>query len=146
MFFIPCSHIFSICCLKINAYGFWLACFFKKTACSFHFRVPPFHNGFVIPPGSFSDDHSCEVIQHGPLIFGRENNGIEAVSAAAQLLVNATLQMTFALWFGAERKYGNTARAHNSDKFTKAEKRRAVTQSMGGRRSEASHFNLWRGI
>ena len=98
MYLINCHHhIFSICCLKTNAYGFWLACFFKKTACSFHFRVPPFHNGFVIPPGSFSDDHGCEVIQHGPLIFGRENNGIEAASAAAQLPVNATLQMTFAL-------------------------------------------------
>ena len=74
-----------------------MACFFTKTACSFHFRVPPFRNGFVIPPGSFSDDHGREVIQHGPLIFGRENNGIEAVSAAVQLPVNATLQMRFAL-------------------------------------------------
>ena len=74
-----------------------MACFFTKTACSFHLRVPPFRNGFVIPPGSFSDDRGREVIQHGPLIFGRENNGIEAVSAAVQLPVNATLQMRFAL-------------------------------------------------
>ena len=146
MFFILCSHTFSICCLKTNAYGFGLARFFKKTACSFHFRVPPFTNSCAIPPSGFSDDHGREVIQHGLLIFGWENNGIEAVSAAAQLPVNATLQMRFALWFGAERKYGNTARAHNSDKWPKAEKRRAVTQSMGRRRSEASHFNLWRGI
>ena len=62
--------------------------FFKKPACSFHFRVPPFRNSFVIPPGGFSDNHGHEVIQHGPLIFGRENNGIEAVSAAAQFSVN----------------------------------------------------------
>ena len=60
---------------------------FFKPACSFHFRVPPFRNSFVIPPGSFSHGH--EVIQHGQLIFGRENNGIEAVSAAAQFSVNA---------------------------------------------------------
>ena len=53
--------------------------FFKKPSCSFHFRVPPFLNSFVIPPGDFSDDHGREVIQHGPLIFGRENNGIETV-------------------------------------------------------------------
>ena len=71
--------------------------FFKKPSCSFHFRVPPFLNSFVIPPGGFSDDHGREVIQHGPLIFGRENNGIEAVSTAVQLPVNATLQMRFAL-------------------------------------------------
>ena len=57
--------------------------FFKKPACSFHFRVPPFRNSFVIPPGGFSDNHGHEVIQHGPLLFGRENNGIKAVSAAA---------------------------------------------------------------
>ena len=63
--------------------------FFKKPACSFHFRVPPFRNSFVIPPGGFSDVHGREVLQHGPLIFGRENNGIEAVSAAAQFSVNA---------------------------------------------------------
>ena len=74
-----------------------MARFFKKTACSFHFRVPPFRNSCVIPPGGFSDDHGCEVIQHGPLIFGQENNRIEAVSAVAQLPVNATLQMRFAL-------------------------------------------------
>ena len=71
--------------------------FFKKPSCSFHSRVPPFLNRFVIPPGGFSDDHGREVIQHRPLIFGRENNGIEAVSAAVQLPVNATLQMRFAL-------------------------------------------------
>ena len=70
-----------------------MACLLKKTACSFHFRVPPFCNSFIIPPGGFSDDHGREVLQHGPLIFGRENNGIEAVSAAAQFPVNATLQM-----------------------------------------------------
>ena len=63
--------------------------FFKKPGCSFHFRVPPFRNSFVIPPGGFSDDHGREVIQHGQLISGRENNGIEAVSAAAQFSVNA---------------------------------------------------------
>ena len=63
--------------------------FLKKPACSFHFRVPPFRNSFVIPLGGFSDNHGHEVIQHGPLIFGRENNGIEAVSAAAQFSVNA---------------------------------------------------------
>ena len=63
--------------------------FLKKPACSFHFRVPPFRNSFVIPPGGFSDNHGHEVIQHGPLIFGRESSGIEAVSAAAQFLVNA---------------------------------------------------------
>ena len=64
--------------------------FLKKPACSFHFRVPPFRNSFVIPLGGFSDNHGHEVIQHGPLIFGRENNEIEAVSAAAQLFsVNA---------------------------------------------------------
>ena len=53
--------------------------FFKKPSCSFHSRVPPFLNRFVIPPGGFSDDHGREVIQHRPLIFGRENNGIETV-------------------------------------------------------------------
>ena len=53
--------------------------FFKKPSCSFHFRVPPFLNSFVIPPGGFSDDHGREVIQRGPLTFGRENNGIETV-------------------------------------------------------------------
>ena len=53
--------------------------FSKKPACSFHFRVPPFLNSLVIPMDGFSDDHGREVIQHGPLIFGRENNGIEAV-------------------------------------------------------------------
>ena len=37
--------------------------------------------------GGFS--HGREVIQHGPLLFGRENNGIEAVSAAEQFSVNA---------------------------------------------------------
>ena len=77
--------------------GFGWNTFFKKTACSFHFRVPPFLNSFVIPPCSFSDDHGREVIQHGLLTFGRENNGIQAVSAAAQLPVNATLKMRFAL-------------------------------------------------
>ena len=54
-----------------------MARFLKKTACSFHFRVPPFRNSFVIPPGGFSDDHGREVLQYGPLIFGLENNGIE---------------------------------------------------------------------
>ena len=76
VFFIPCSHIFSIYCLNMD-FG-WHA-FFKKPSCSFHFRVPPFLNSFVIPPGGFSDDHGREVIQHGPLTFGRENNGIETV-------------------------------------------------------------------
>ena len=69
-----------------------MARFLKKTACSFHFRVPPFRNSFVIQPGGFSDDHGREGLQHGPLIFGRENNGIEAISAAAQFPVNATIK------------------------------------------------------
>ena len=86
VFFIPCSHIFSIYCL--NRDFCWHA-FFKKPACSFHFRVPPFRNSFVIPPAGFSDDHGREVVQHGQLIFGRENNGIEAVSAAAEFSVNS---------------------------------------------------------
>ena len=60
-----------------------------EPACSFHFRVPPFRNSFVIPQGDFSDDHGRKVTQHGPLIIGRENNGIEAVSTAAQFSVNA---------------------------------------------------------
>ena len=63
--------------------------FFKKPACSFHFRVPPFRNSFVIPQGGFSDDHGRKVIQHGPLIIGRENKRIKAVSTAPQFLVNA---------------------------------------------------------
>ena len=61
--------------------------FFKKPASSFHFRVSPFCNSFVIPPGGFSHGH--KVIQHGPLTFGRKNNGTDAVSAAAQFSVNA---------------------------------------------------------
>ena len=73
---IPCSHIFSIYCLNMNLS--WHT-FFKKRTCSSHFRVPPFLNRFVIPPGGFSDNHGREVIQHRPLIFGQENNGIETV-------------------------------------------------------------------
>ena len=75
-FFIPCSHILSIYCLNMD-FG-WHA-FFKKPSCSFRFRVPPFLNSFVIPSGGFSDDHGRGVLLHGPLTFGRENNGIETV-------------------------------------------------------------------
>ena len=55
----PRGHILSIYCLNMD-FG-WHA-FSKKPSCSFHFRVPPFLDSFVIPPGGFSDHHGREVI------------------------------------------------------------------------------------